>query len=138
MTNASAAVPHPTKLSIPPRRGRGTVVHMDLNNINHQNATGAAEAFARYEALAHASKRETHANTRDTAHATKETRELIAQLVDHSVRTAEATEARDREAAAAAEKRERQMLRWTRGGVFLSGVAAVAAVLALIVTIALA
>jgi len=111
---------------------------MDLNNINHEYATGAAESFARYEAMANASKMETHANTRDTARATKETRQLIAQLVDHSVRTAEATEARDRDAAAAAEKREKQMLRWTRGGVILAGLAAVASVVTLIVTIALA
>lgn len=66
-------------------------------------------------------------NTRETARATKETRELIEQLVDHAVATAEA-----------AEVRERQMLRWTQAGVVLAGIAAVASLIAIIVTIALA
>jgi hypothetical protein len=60
----------------------------------------------------------------DTARATKETRELIEQLVEHSVATAQA-----------AEVRERQMLRWTQAGVALAAVAALASIVAIIVTI---
>lgn len=63
----------------------------------------------------------------DTARATKGTRELIEALVEHSVESAKATEVR-----------ERQMLRWTQAGVVLAGIAAVASIIAIIVTLLVA
>jgi hypothetical protein len=64
------------------------------------------------------------ANQETTARATKETRELIDQLVQHAITTAEA-----------AEVRERQMLRWTQAGVVLAAVAAVASLVVIVVTV---
>lgn len=64
-------------------------------------------------------------DARDTARSTRETRELIEQLVEHSMATAKA-----------ADVRERQMLRWTQAGVLLAGIAAVASIIAIIVTLA--
>ncbi|UUW92230.1 hypothetical protein [Pimelobacter simplex] len=63
--------------------------------------------------------------TQEAARSTKETRELIEQLVEHSIASANA-----------AEVRERQMLRWTQAGVLLAAIAAVASIIAIIVTIA--
>jgi len=64
-------------------------------------------------------------NAADTARATRESQELIEQLVAHSVAT-----------AAAADVRERQMLRWTQAGVGLAAIAAVASIAAIVVTLA--
>ena len=68
----------------------------------------------------------------DTARATQESareargsRELIERLVEHSIVTADA-----------AEVRERQMLRWTQAGVVLAAIAAVASIIAVVVTVA--
>lgn len=64
---------------------------------------------------------------KETSRAARDTRQLIEALVEHSVETARA-----------AETRERQMLRWTQVGVVLAGIAAVAAVVAILVTILVA
>ena len=71
-------------------------------------------------------------NLQSTARASEEaartaraSRELIEQLVEHQVENAKATEVR-----------ERQMLRWTQAGVLLAGIAAVASIVAIIVTLA--
>ena len=71
-------------------------------------------------------KIEQQSNTRDTALATAESRELIERLVEHAIETANA-----------AEVRERQMLRWTQAGVALAAVAAVASIIAIIISLAL-
>jgi hypothetical protein len=63
----------------------------------------------------------------DSARAALESRALIDQLVQHSTETART-----------AEVRERQMLRWTQAGVVLAAVAAVASIIAVIVTVLLA
>lgn len=60
----------------------------------------------------------------ETARATKDTRELVERLVAHSI-----------DSANAAEARERQMLRWTQAGVALAALAAVASVVAILVTV---
>lgn len=60
----------------------------------------------------------------DSAQAARQSRELIEQLVQHSIDTANA-----------AEVRERQMLRWTQAGVVLAAVAAAASIIAVIVTV---
>lgn len=65
-------------------------------------------------------------NMQSTARDTAESRRLVAQLVEHSLATAEA-----------AEVRERQMLRWTQAGVLLAGIAAVASIIAIVLTVAL-
>lgn len=70
------------------------------------------------------SKFEMRSNAQRTATATNETRELIEQLVEHAVATAEA-----------AEVRERQMLRWTQAGVVLAAIAALASLIAIVVTV---
>jgi hypothetical protein len=62
--------------------------------------------------------------TRESAQEAKESRELIQQMVEHAIVTAEA-----------AEVRERQMLRWTQAGVVLAGIAAVASLIAIVVTV---
>ena len=61
---------------------------------------------------------------RETARAARDTRQLIEALVEHSLETTKA-----------AEVREQQMLRWTQAGVVLAGIAAVASIIAILVTI---
>lgn len=62
-----------------------------------------------------------------TARDTNESRRLMKQMVEHAVETANA-----------AEVRERQMLRWTQAGVVLAAIAAVASLVAIIVTVVVA
>lgn len=62
-----------------------------------------------------------------TARETRESRELIEQLVAHSIASAKD-----------AETRERQMLRWTQAGVLLAALAAAASVVAITVTVIVA
>lgn len=90
-------------------------------------------------------ERATQENTRTTARATQQTQELIKQMVQHAITTADAAELRERQmlqhaidTAAAAEEREAQMLRWTRAGVLLSAIAALASILAILVTVLVA
>lgn len=72
-------------------------------------------------------ERENLAATKDTAKSVAATQELIDALVKHSIETANA-----------AEVRERQMLRWTQAGVVLAGIAAVASIVAIVVTLLVA